>query len=138
MQGWEGVSRLTHIELALLGTVIGLVGVSGGKVWATKRIDGLQNRLEVVREEFRKIHLQCHDQCKATRIEREFLIEGTVKSIQTEVGQRLKVIEERQLEVFAILKDQKEQLSNQLNQLTRLIAWLEKNGGARPNKEKDG
>ena len=119
---------MTHIELALLGTVIGLVGVGGGKVWANKRIDGLQNRLEVIREEFRQVHLSCHDNCKASRIEREFAIEGRVKAIETEVGQRLKVIDDRQAEVFAILKDQKQQLANQLNQLTRLIAFLEKDG----------
>jgi len=108
--------------------VIGLIGVSGGKIWATKKIDSLNIKLESFREEYRATHARCHEECKSARIKREFMIESRVATIETEVGQRLRVIEDKQAEVFKILKEQSGQLSDQLTQLTRLVAWIENNG----------
>ena len=103
---------MSHIELAFLGIIIGLLGVSGGKLWAGKRID-------LLREEF---HAFCkHNQCKPERIRKEFELESSIKELIIRLDNHLQHAQNDRDTLIGLLDEQKMKLAEADKKLDTLI-----------------
>ena len=77
-----------HLVLGLVGIIIALLGIGGGRLWSDKRMDGLRTDIKKVKNEVLSVHERCHIACKEARMAKEKELENI---LQKEIKPRLTV-----------------------------------------------
>lgn len=75
-------------DLGLVGIIIALLGVGGGRLWSDRRINNLHKEIAKVQRGILSIHEKCHSACKEARMSKEKELETI---LEKEIKPRLQV-----------------------------------------------
>jgi len=70
---------MDHSTLGLLGIIIALLGIGGGRLWSDKRLDGLHKMIKKNKLDILAIHNGCHTACKEARMAKEKELEDILE-----------------------------------------------------------
>jgi len=74
---------MEHSTLGLLGIIIALLGIGGGRLWSDKRIEDVRIAMKKIKVDILGIHERCHTACKDARMakeeELEHILEKSIK-----------------------------------------------------------